>query len=392
MGLEEGCRMKGHRAFRAAVLIAFAFPVYAAEHGSGPTLGGSAGFWFDVGRGKAFEWNFLDRGALKRELTAFGPVFAFTESKEVWWASGQLRADSREAPNPRRFSYWECTARCERVRLVALGVEVGSCTESQTQVGAIGDTRVSVPLPTRSYRCSVTNLGEFELVPADIVQAFLRDATRRTAGASPSLATKERLPDGSCREDSDCPGLDVCAFKSKKEKVGECKGPPPEYRYFPVMKGSRYEYKGIGSAVVEVTSAYLNQGHFLESLKLADPAAGEIVTDVLYGRSPAGVTAHRTLVRSPLGEAGTESSEELLRFPLKAGSRWTLSNGDVYVIGATGLTVNVPAGVFKDCVRVDVLLSGKFTPRRWFAPGVGLVKDALLGELVRVEGLDPPTQ
>jgi hypothetical protein len=55
----------------------------------------------------------------------------------------------------------------------------------------------------------------------------------------------------------------------------------------------------------------------------------------------------------------------------------------------TGITITVPAGTFKDCVRVREysLTNPSDVTDKWYCPGVGLVKDTSDGELVASDAL-----
>lgn len=80
------------------------------------------------------------------------------------------------------------------------------------------------------------------------------------------------------------------------------------------------------------------------------------------------------------------SPQYFLKSPLQAGARWT---GEMYITGAKNLwtytsvvestteTVTVPAGTFKDCVRIRTIASNENSTVKdlWFyAPGVGPIK------------------
>lgn len=79
---------------------------------------------------------------------------------------------------------------------------------------------------------------------------------------------------------------------------------------------------------------------------------------------------------------GTENV--LLRFPAAKGDQWTWSALDqvfTSTILSTGASVVTPAGVFRDCVEVELSSSvrraGEIRPyrvRSYYAPGIGLVK------------------
>jgi len=152
--------------------------------------------------------------------------------------------------------------------------------------------------------------------------------------------------------------------------------------------GARYAYKGkmLGRYTVEVLSVTEDEAPAREVQKTGNSVVGDLVGDALYRRGDDGITAFRTIT-TPLGR-GNEKMEAVLRFPLKVGSSWK-DDEVTYKVGARGVTVRVPAGEFKNCVRIDGYMRGKKIDiaSRWYAPGVGLVKDGMRGGLVKVTGV-----
>ncbi|WP_242334588.1 hypothetical protein [Anaeromyxobacter sp. SG66] len=156
--------------------------------------------------------------------------------------------------------------------------------------------------------------------------------------------------------------------------------------FLPMKAGARYEYQGkMGKFTVEVLTATEDEARTREVQKTGNSVIGDLVGDALYRQGNDGVTAFRAIT-SPLGR--NEKMEAVLRFPLKVGSKWKDDENVVYKVGARGVTVKVPAGEFKNCVRIDIYYRGKkMDASRWYAPGVGLVKDGMRGDLVKVSGI-----
>ena len=62
----------------------------------------------------------------------------------------------------------------------------------------------------------------------------------------------------------------------------------------------------------------------------------------------------------------------LIKYPIQSGVKWADSNGDTATIESVSDTVTVPAGTFKNAVKIKY---GSDTSARewWFAPNVGLI-------------------
>ena len=158
--------------------------------------------------------------------------------------------------------------------------------------------------------------------------------------------------------------------------------------FFPMLKaGTRYDYKNgrLSSFSMEVTSSSDGEFRVRRVLKTANSVMGNIVSEGFYRRGKDGITSFMETI-TPV--RGNVFLEPILRFPLKVGAKWTDPEGEfTYRVAARGLTVKVPAGEFKNCVRINAIYNrdGKRASSLWFAPGVGIVKDDLVwGDLVRI--------
>jgi hypothetical protein len=158
--------------------------------------------------------------------------------------------------------------------------------------------------------------------------------------------------------------------------------------YFPMKKGARYEYhRGPNKHVVQVVDVNDDDAHFRETFS-GSSKLGKMDAEVHVRRRDEGVTVLKNISTS-LGR--NQKKQAVLQFPLVVGAGWRDSETTEYRVGARGITVKVPAGVFKDCVRIDAIYMGKpIDASSWYAPGVGLVKDGLLGDLVEITGIRRP--
>jgi len=144
--------------------------------------------------------------------------------------------------------------------------------------------------------------------------------------------------------------------------------------YFPFLPYARYDYKARDwNMVVVVMNVNDDKATFLQTMNID---GRQIITEVVYRKDANGVTSYQQF------NDGTVSKRQVLRFPLKVGSKWSEPNemlpGSVFVhkIVAVGVSVKVPAGEFIDCVRLEHFNSnGSKSGSSWYAPGVGLVKD-----------------
>jgi hypothetical protein len=151
-------------------------------------------------------------------------------------------------------------------------------------------------------------------------------------------------------------------------------GPQPA-AYFPVAVGSRWDYAGIGNEYAAfVRTVTFRQG---DKAQVQDDNGGTVVASVFR------ISANeiKRIVSLPefyenrsLLDAKENASEVLLRAPLKAGEKWDFALG-TRTIDALGVEVTVPAGTFKQVLKMKVTSKGSdWVTYEYYAPGVGLVK------------------
>ncbi|WP_243316706.1 hypothetical protein [Geothrix paludis] len=160
--------------------------------------------------------------------------------------------------------------------------------------------------------------------------------------------------------------------------------------FCPLVRGARYEYKGImGLVTVEIVEAVTGEATYRQTIQNAIPGGPSVIKS-------SGVFRVNDTGLTEIQQAGPRpgSQNVRLRFPLKVGTKWLEPNpnlpGQMFLnkVAAVGVTVKVPAGVFKNCVRIDHFGSdGRKNYSSWYAPGVGLVKDGVFGDLLRLSGV-----
>ena len=157
--------------------------------------------------------------------------------------------------------------------------------------------------------------------------------------------------------------------------------------FCPLEPGTSYEYKGVmGRVLLQILD-----------IKNGDASYQQIIHSIVPG-GPAVIRSRGLFRVTNMGlfeirlEGPNSGAEETrLRFPVKIGTTWSEPNPNVpgtqfpNKIAALGVTVRVPAGVFKNCVRVDHFnVDGTKAYSSWFAPHIGLVKDGVMGNLIHL--------
>ena len=145
-------------------------------------------------------------------------------------------------------------------------------------------------------------------------------------------------------------------------------------QYFPTLLGSVWKYRGVGNEFAQfmrtVTFRSGNRAQ-VEDASGANVATVYVITANEVRRVFRSAETEQR--RSLLNEKET-LSEVILRSPLKQGETWQ-SGGVTYFIEAVGQTVSVPAGNYKDVVRVKMSQTiSTWINRDSYAPGVGLVR------------------
>lgn len=160
--------------------------------------------------------------------------------------------------------------------------------------------------------------------------------------------------------------------------------------YFPFKAGARYEYSGdAGDYTVEVLSVAGDQMRTRGTLKTGGPL-GTLVYESEFRRSPTGITETRRTVRGPRG-SGKAQETRVLQFPIAEGLKWKpMGGGTEALLIAMEVAVDVPAGEYRHCIRIDISQSGKPAGKDIYCSGVGLVRSAVFGDLMRISDATKP--
>lgn len=143
--------------------------------------------------------------------------------------------------------------------------------------------------------------------------------------------------------------------------------------YFPLTQGSSWKYKGEGNEYASFSREVL----FTEGKRAQiREDNGGTVSAAIY------VVSDKDIIRTFFqGEAYGETNflaEEptentaILMTPLQVGTKWEEPNG-IREIESIDETVETPAGVFTDCLKVKISSMGA-TVYEYFKAGVGMVK------------------
>ena len=163
--------------------------------------------------------------------------------------------------------------------------------------------------------------------------------------------------------------------------AGGAKTPPPTpvaarpmQEYFPVVVGSAWQYQGVNNEFAQFTRRVTfqsgNRAQVEDASGTNTASVYEITTSDIRRVF---VTPEFYENRSLLGEK-SNTLEVIMRAPLRQGDTWQ-SSGNTYIVEAVAGTVTVPAGTYRDVVRIKKSQTGsKWTTTDSYAPGVGLVR------------------
>lgn len=177
-----------------------------------------------------------------------------------------------------------------------------------------------------------------------------------------------------------------CAKKNQIGGDGKTKKEMKVTDYFPVAENLYWEYEGIGN---EFAGGRVDT-EFIEGNKvqLSQNNGGTVVAKV-FEVSDEGIKLINSIEESyfRINYLKKEPSREeyFLKSPLKENNSWQ-DKDTTWTIGSLDEKVRVPAGEFT-CIKV-VGKSGDSTVERYFAKGVGLVKQKFIqGDMVVEENL-----
>jgi hypothetical protein len=176
------------------------------------------------------------------------------------------------------------------------------------------------------------------------------------------------------------PALAACAAnKTDSGPSGQVEKPVGSY--LPLQVGNRWEYAGSGNeyasykqyVTFQKGNSYqvmVDNGGTIAASRI-EVDADRIVRTYREGE----VYDNRNILDQPAND-----NTLLLKMPVKAGTTWT-SGEAAYKIARTDARVEVPAGVFDNCVLVEATYQeSKSQSLSYFKEGVGLVKTEFVTE------------
>ena len=153
--------------------------------------------------------------------------------------------------------------------------------------------------------------------------------------------------------------------------------------FFPFYRQAQYQYEGslgtMARTIGKFTDDSAKMGQWLQ-LKGSNSGVGR---NGMYMVGNDGITLLYT-------DKDKIDPDKILGFPIKVGTSWSNPNpmmkGTFFEsrITEVGLTVKVPGGIFKNCIKVEIFSSDgseKSGVTKWFAPNFGMVKSSVEGDL-----------
>lgn len=172
----------------------------------------------------------------------------------------------------------------------------------------------------------------------------------------------------------------TAAEKSKAEQENETK--PGDY--FPLTRGSVWEYEGSGNEYASFTREVLFTAGNRSQVR--EDNGGTVSAAVFETTEDAVVRViNRAESYEQVNMLNSEDEERtiILKAPLKIGTRW--HQGDLLCeIVATDSAVETPAGVFTDCLKIKKKGSSDDVIYEYYKKGVGMVKREFISGDLRV--------
>ncbi len=148
--------------------------------------------------------------------------------------------------------------------------------------------------------------------------------------------------------------------------------------YYPIEVGNTWTYHAKGfrkTGKLEVTYSIekYDNGFYVkrETYRLDGEEMGQ-----------GGLSTDLQLVNGAISETRNDNKTYVyLKLPLKVGNKWKWSEDKVATIVAVGVRWEVPAGIFRDCIKVkvrsvssDEAAQNELNEDAYFARGVGLIQ------------------
>lgn len=183
---------------------------------------------------------------------------------------------------------------------------------------------------------------------------------------------------------------DAKVQQDKPETVEQVPNAPPEIkpslkvsRYFPLTRGSTWEYQGEGNEYASFTREVLfvkdNRSQIMENNGGTVMATIFEVTDTAVTRI---FSQPETYDRVNLLDRVSNENVIILKTPLEVGNRWKDPNGERQIVDIKA-TVNTPSGKVENCVKIKVAGENSVV-YEYFEEGVGMVMREFISGETRV--------
>lgn len=152
---------------------------------------------------------------------------------------------------------------------------------------------------------------------------------------------------------------------------------PSSKDYFPSTPGSTWSYQGSGNEFASFTRQILFSS--ANQIQMKESNGGTVSTSIYEFSEGALKRVYfqgESYQPVNLLAKGFKSNESMviLKEPLQTGKEWSTSSGQRRIV-QTDAQVNTPAGVFNNCIKVDISeKNSSALTYEYYAKGVGLVK------------------
>ena len=153
--------------------------------------------------------------------------------------------------------------------------------------------------------------------------------------------------------------------------------------YFPLTKGSTWEYQGAGNEYASFRREVLFSKDDLA--QILEDNGGTVIAAIFKSTNTAVTRVFsrpETYDRTSLLDQPPSENTVILSTPLAVGTKWN-SGGVEREIVAVDATVDSPAGKFVNCIKVRIP-GNDSTVFEYFAEGVGMVKREFISGEARV--------
>ncbi|MHB1421025.1 MAG: M56 family metallopeptidase [Bacillota bacterium] len=145
--------------------------------------------------------------------------------------------------------------------------------------------------------------------------------------------------------------------------------------YFPLSKGSTWDYEGTGNEYAAFTREVLfTEGDLAQ---IMDSNGGTVTSRVIQTTSNAILeifSQAESYDRINMLHEKANEQKTIFKSPLDVGTKWNEGNSQKEIVD-TAAIVETPAGTFKDCIKVKITSSGNDSiVYEYYAKGVGLVE------------------